>query len=163
VIRLVSQLFLTALVVGLAAATSAAGRVTWPLLASTTLCWAFVPVLQGITASVVLLSAPRRPPLVQGLTGWFALQRPWSLYLLAAAAVIMFFPRIPMEFVLAGALIAGVLTSRALIRFAVTHLGDTRRAAVRRVAMHQAVTFAVIFMYFATAVSLTPRILAWLK
>jgi hypothetical protein len=163
VFRLFLHLFLIALVAGLAAASSAAGRVTWTLVASTTMCWAFVPMLQALTGTIVLLSGPRRPPFFSALADWLALHRSWSVFVIVTAAVLMFVPSLRIEAALPAAILPGVLTARTLIAFAVAQLGDSRRSAVRRIALHQFATAVLLFAYLAWGVALPPRVIAWLQ
>lgn len=51
------------------------------------------------------------------------------------------------------------ITARLLVRFAQTHVTGDRRTAIRRVVLHQAVTYGIVLAYVAVAVALWTRVL----
>lgn len=158
-VSVLGHMALTALVIGTAAAVLGAGRVTVPLVLSTTLMWSWVPVLQLLTG---LLLAGRGPRRAEAMADYFATGRYWLLWILAFAAVLLLSPQ-PFAiflYALSTAVVAVALTARALVRWRRQWAGDAGRAAWMRVAVHQAITHALVIGYFAWAVALWPRIMA---
>jgi hypothetical protein len=148
---------ITALVIGSALSTAATGRVTLPLVLSGFVCWSFVPVLQLATGWWMLRGGPGAGRAT--LDGYFATYRPWLLWLLAMAAVALMPSAAGMTLYLATtAVIPAALTIRALTRFSRDELGDSPRAARRRVAAHQVVTFILALIYADLSVALWPRV-----
>jgi hypothetical protein len=154
---------LVALVIGTATAVSATERVTFSLVASGTICWSFVPALQMATAACVLRSAGR-PDIGMGrrLDLWFMGHGPWSLWLLAGGALLFWPPDIPyLElWMVAGAIVPAAWTAWIGTAFCRKVLADSRPRARRRMALHQAMTWAIVIAYIVLAAQLWPRFLA---
>jgi hypothetical protein len=156
---------LTALVMGTASAFAATGHVTLGLLINGFVCWTFVPLLQMATAAAIMRPRATRPlPLGRRLELWFMGHAPWSLWiftvtlLMGNAGV-----RSRLEWtIIATAVIPGIWTSVIAAAFCRVVLGDSTRAAIARTALHQAVTWTLLLLYFGWAVALQPRIAAFL-
>jgi hypothetical protein len=149
---------LTALVIGTAAAVLGTGRVTVPLLLSTTVVWAWVPVVQLFTGLLLVRGAGGRR--AEALAAYFATGVYWSVWILAFSAVMVLAPRPFSIFYMAVATVVApiALTAQALARLRRERFGDTRAAAWRRVLAHQALTHAVLVLYIGWAIALWPRI-----
>lgn len=154
----IGQMLLAALVLGTAAAVLGTGRVTIPLVASTTLIWIWIPVVQLLTG-LLLVRGARLPP-SEALTRYFETGRYWSGWLLLFTVVLLLAPRpfAIIDWALATALIPAVLTTRALTRTVREVCGVSERSARRRALVHQAITHTILVLYFGWAVALWPRL-----
>ena len=163
--RVVSRAALTALVMGTASAFAATGHVTLQLLVSGVVCWAFVPFLQIATAAVILRpNGTRSLPLNRRLELWFMGHAPWSLWIVAVT-LLMGMPGIRSRLewaIIATAVLPGIWTSVIAAAFCRVVLGYPRSAAIARTALHQAVTWTLLLLYFGWAVALPPRVAALL-
>lgn len=140
---------LVAVVIGCALAISATGRITIGLALSSILCWSFAPALQILTGARML--TPRTGDLgtAARMDLWFMGHAPWSLWMLASAAIFTWSPgatRIEV-FVVASALIPAVWTGIITCAFCRVVQQAPVRSAVRRAIAHQAVTLAVVVAY----------------
>lgn len=155
---------LVALVLGVSVAKAATGHVTPALVASTTLCWSFVVVLQAAIALGLMAGAARRTVgMARALDLYFAGHAPWSLWLLAAAAWSPSPIGRPIAPLLLAAIVPLLLTVRTTNAFCREVLElDPRHAFVRTV-VQQAVTWGSLVILFGTAVALMPRILEWVS
>jgi hypothetical protein len=160
VLQVLGSMSLMALVMGTAAAVLGTGRVTVPLLASTTLVWSFVPVVQLLTGLVFVRRSNR--PTAEALAAYFSTGTPWSVWILTVTGAALLWPDLwsRLLWLLPTTLIPIVLTSRALWRLRWLELGDSSGSALRRVVLHQSLTQAIIVAYIAWAVALWPRIVA---
>ena len=158
VMAIVGQMLLTALVLGTAAAVLGTGRVTVPLIVSTTLVWCWVPLVQLLTGLLLVRGATDR---TSALTSYFATGRYWSLWILAFAAVIALTPAVWSVFfpAIATCIVPIVATARSLMAWRQRVFGETRGAARRRIYLHQAITHAVLLLYVAWAIALWPRLM----
>ncbi len=154
---------LVALVLGTATAFSATGHATIGLLVSGFVCWSFVPLLQMATAAAIMRSAASRSiPLGRRLDLWFMGHAPWSLWIVTAAGILAAAPgRVELPIVV-SAVIPIVWTNIIATAFCRVVLGDRPAAARARTAVHQALTWTIAFVYFAFAVALWPRVVAFL-
>jgi hypothetical protein len=156
---------LVALVLGTGSAFSSTGHLTVGLVASGFLCWSFVPILQIATAAAIMRSAASRSiPSGRRLDLWFMGHAPWSLWIFAATFAIGCAPlgwRVERP-IIATSLIPLAWTSVIAAAFCRVVLGDAPRAARARTALHQVVTWTIALLYFAVAVALWPRIVAFL-
>lgn len=149
---------LVSLIIGTATTAAATGRVTLSLVVSGALGWSFVPVLQLLTGSI-LVRGPQgdRPRLLEH---YFALHWPWSLWLLAYHGALLLLPTRALGTWLAlTAVVPIAVTARLLLRFTRSRVTADRRAAIRRVVLHQAITYGVFLAYAAAAVALWSRVL----
>src|SRR5215213_10096664 len=152
---------LVALVLATAMSIAATGRLTIALLLSGLACFWFVPVLQLLTGLLMLRhrhGVPRR----LALDGYFETHRPWSLWILGMAAIVILLPNpggatYPLALT---AVVPAAFTIRGLLRFSRETLGDSRRHAWQRVALHQGATFVVLIAYMDLSVALWPRVVA---
>ena len=153
---------LAAVVLGVAIAIGATGHVTPALVLSTTLCWAFVIVLQ-IVIALGLIAAPSRRTVgvARALDLFFASHTPWSLWLLAAAAAPAPLGR-PLAPLSLFVVVPLVLTARMIVAFFREVLQLDRRRALARTIAHQAITWTLFVVLYGSAVALRPRILQWL-
>jgi len=159
-VHYLARMALSTLVLATAMSIAATGRLTIALLLSGLACWWFLPALQLVTGLVMI----RGGGVERGsaLTGYFATHRPWSLWLLVMSAAVVLLPNpgaatYPLALT---SVVPAALTIRELLRFSREQLGDTRRRAWQRVAVHQAMTFVVLIAYMDLSVALWPRILA---
>ena len=155
-----SRMALVTLVFATTMSVAATGRLTLGLLMSTFICFSFAPLVQLATGLLMLRGS--RVNRRAGLRGYFATHRPWSLWMLLMAGIVIVLPN-PGAFTYILALTAVVpaaLTIRGLLRFAREVLGDSSRTAWWRVGRHQAATVLVLAVYLDLSVALWPRILA---
>lgn len=152
-----------ALVLGLATAMSATGRVTPALLFSTTACWSIVVVIQAAIALTLVASPARRTVgLARAIDLYFAGHAPWSLWLLGAAAwapSTLGRSETPLLFAAAVPLL---LTPRILSAYFREVLELDPWDALVRSAVQQTVTWVTFVILFGTAVALVPRVFQWL-
>jgi hypothetical protein len=156
---------LAALVMGTASAFAATGHVTLGLLVSGLVCWTFVPLLQMATAAAITWPrAARSLPLARRLELWFMGHAPWSLWIFTVTLLMGnagIWSRLEWA-VIATAVIPSIWTSVIAAAFCRVVLGDSPRAAIARTAVHQAITWTLLLLYFGWAVALQPRIAAFL-
>jgi hypothetical protein len=152
--------FLVALVFGAWAAIAATRHVTPALLLSTTLCWAFVVLLQ-IAIVLPLIAGPSRRTvgLPRALDLFFASHAPWSLWLLALAAYAPSPLSRPFTPVWVTAFAPILLTPRMISAFFREVLELDPREAKARTVVHQAITWAILLVLAGMAVSAWPRVL----
>ena len=130
-------------VIGASLAIAATGRATPALVASTTLTWSYMVLVQLAVALPVVARARRTVGFARGLDLFFAGHAPWSFSALAAAAWAPspfgrpFWP-------LAGcASVPVVLTRRIIPAFCAEVSGMNRRDALRTTAVHEAMTWTL--------------------
>jgi hypothetical protein len=160
-VHYLARMALVALVLATAMSIAATGRLTIALLISGLVCFWFLPVLQFLTG---LLMVRHRGviPLRVALDGYFETHRPWSLWILVMAATVILLPNpggatYPLALT---AVVPAAFTARSLLRFSRVALGDSRRQAWQRVALHQGATFVALIAYMDLSVALWPRVLA---
>jgi len=162
--RAVRRPALVALLLGTGSAFSATGHVTIGLLVSGFVCWSFVPLLQIATAGAIMRSSSRTLPFGRRIDLWFMGHMPWSLWIFAATLA-MGTARKGWRVegpIIVSALIPIAWTSAIAASFCRVVLGDAPHVARARTALHQAVTWTIALIYFAYAVALWPRIVAFL-
>ena len=150
---------LVALVIGTSTAFSSTGHLTLGLLLSGFICWSFVPLIQMATATAIFRGAPAAVPFSRRLDLWFMGHLPSSLWMAAAALVLGSAPMftMPERALLATAVIPIVWTNIIAAAFCRVVLGDSRHAAIARVAIHQTITWIIALLYFGWAVALWSR------
>lgn len=155
----IAHMTLTAFVLGTATAVLGTGRVTIPLVLSTTLVWSFVPVLQLLTGLWLLSGYRGRRGAAIG--SYFKTDVYWSLWILGFAAAAIAIPDFwsVVGYALLTCAVPIVLTARALVRLRLQLFRDRPNAATRRVVIHQALTHAMVVLYIGWAVALWPRLL----
>lgn len=156
-------LFISLLVAG-AASVSATGRVTVSMLVSLGLSWMFLPLLHVLVAAALVASAPRRSG---GGTRAMALllmgHAPWSLWILAGAAMAAAFGYYAWHPMLFVALVPIALTFRIVHAFCLEVLHTSPRGAIARTLLHQSVTGLAGVVYLEKTVGLVPRVYGWLS
>jgi len=155
--RLVSGMALVALVIGTATSAAATGRISLGLLASGTVSWSVVPLAQLFTG--VLLVRGSRLPLADALARYFETHRPWSLWLLTVAGLLLVStnPGAWVEPLALTFVVPMALTFRRLNVLCRTQLGFDAAKARRRTILHQAVTISGLVVYGEYAGGLLPR------
>ncbi|HJR60315.1 MAG TPA: hypothetical protein VJ813_12970 [Vicinamibacterales bacterium] len=158
-VLIAGRLALIALVIGVSVGVAATETITMSLVVSGALAWSFVPVLHLLTG-LMLVGRPTSVSVREGLERYVDLHWPWSLWILAAAALLLVVPaaRGYAEWLILTAAVPVIWTVRLLLAYGRDVLGLPLAQARRRVAVHQIVTYAVAFMYIVTAVALWPRI-----
>ena len=157
---------LVALILGTGSSFASTGHLTLGLLLSGFTCWSFVPLLQIATAAAMMRSRSTSSsalPLGRRLDLWFMGHAPWSLWIFAAMFATGNAPtwaRVEWPMI-ATALIPIVWTSVIAAAFCCVVLGDSRNAAIARIALHQAITWTIVLLYVGWAVALWPRIVAF--
>lgn len=156
-VHLLARMALTPVVIGTAASVMGTGRVTMSLVASTALCWSFVPVLQLLTGLLLVRGAAAKG---SALARYFATDRYWSSWMLALAAVVLLMPNPGgvVLYLLGTAVVPLLLTARALVWLRRDLSGDSRAAARTIVVLHQTITILLILAYAMWAGALWPRI-----
>lgn len=148
-----------AILQGVAFAVFATETVAAPVVVSLTLCWAYTIVVQVLSGAALIASAPYRDvSFSRALDLLFLGHAPWSLWLLLYVAAHTFAGVRSSWPLLLSILIPAVLTPRILVAFSQHVLRLDRRTAVRRVTLHQAITWALILGYGSAAVALWPRL-----
>lgn len=133
------RMALTACALGTVTGVMGTGRVTLSLVASGTLMWSFVPILQLLTG-IVFISGPN----ATALRAYFATGRPWLFWYLALGMVFLFWPD--------PGLMMLPLVLTAVIPVALTVRALRKLAPWRAVMLHQAATLALMVTYIAWAI-----------
>jgi hypothetical protein len=155
---------LVAIVLGVSIAKAATGHVTPALVASTTICWSFVVVLQvAIALGLMAGAAGRTVGRARALDLYFAGHAPWSLWILAAAAWSPSPLGRPAWPLLIAAVVALFLTVRITNAFFREVLELDPRHALARTVAQQAMTWGSFVILFGTAVAWMPRVLEWVS
>jgi hypothetical protein len=139
---------------GACASFSATGRITLSQMATLSLTWMFVPLLQVLVARLVL-GRPVAPVLIG--------HAPWSIWIIAAAAMKGTLGYAAYWWMLLAAVVPLLLTIRIIHAYCIDVRGFPPRVAWRRTAIHQGITYLIAAIYLERAVSLIPRIQGWLS
>lgn len=154
---------LVVIVIGVSVALLSTGRATPALVASVTLTWSYVVVLQCAVALAIIGPARGRTVgLARAFDLFFAGHAPWSLFALAMPLWSVLPDGVgswPLEIT---ATIALVATARIVAAFAGEVLGLSRRGAWKLTAVHQAITWTLVVAIVSVSSSLTPRVLGLL-
>jgi hypothetical protein len=150
---------LVAIVNGVSIALAATRRVSPALVASTTLSWSYIVLLQLLIAVPLLARGARRTVgLARAIDLYFAGHAPWSLFMLFAALWAPApggRPSWPLDI---AALLAFALTARIVAAFFSVVLALEERAALRMTVLQQAITWSVFVGINWWASAFTPRI-----
>lgn len=152
----------TALLIGTLVPMAATGRVTIPDVALATLSWIFVPALQMLAGAIVIASAPRRTvSMPRALELLFAGHVPWSLWLLAAAALVLLtdLSRPILAGLALSTLVFAFWTAKIISAFCRTVLRTTTRGARLRTVAHQTIIWTTAGTYVCLVTGLWPRLL----
>src|SRR5262245_23628484 len=151
---------LVALVIGVSVAIAATGRATPALVASTTISWSYIVLMQlAIAVPLVARGARRTVGLARAVDLFFAGHAPWSLFALAAAAWApspVGRPLWPLAVLIA---VPVALTPRIVSAFFTEVLGMSGRDARRMTAVQQAITWTLFVTVVWVSSALTPRVL----
>jgi len=150
-----------ALIQGVAISMTATRTVAAPVVISLTICWTTVILIQIVAALLVIGSSNRRGvPRSRAIDLFFLGHAPWSLWLLAVAAVSTSLTDVSLTLLLLSALAPAALTARTIRAFAERVLGAPRGEAIRRTLLHQSFIWTVAMVLIGAAVALWPRVLA---
>jgi hypothetical protein len=146
-----------ALVLGCVLSIGTTGVITPSLLVSAMICWSFVPILQVLNGLVLIRGGVRDRR--RALELLFLGHAPWSLWVLAFAAVVSGSPH--SQLIALATIIAPALwTWRILTAFCREILGLPASAARRRVMVHGLITLALVLVYAQLTAGLVSRALA---
>ena len=147
---LVAHLFVILLTIAIVVPVMAVQRVTASLVAVAALSWSFVVAIQiGVAIGVIVSARARRIDLLHALDLWFAGHLPYSLWMLAVAALAANSRVVDPTFLFATALVPSVWTAWIVAAFCRRVLGNTPSTARRRAAAHQAVVWVTGLGYAA--------------
>ena len=151
---------LAALLLGVSVAIAATHSVTPALVASTTLSWSYVVVLQ-LAIALPLIAGPARRTvgLIRAVDLFFAGHVPWSIFALLAAAWGFLPPGSPSWPLAAAAIVPWLLTVRIVAAFFTEVLALEPAAARRRTILQQAITWTVFVAFNWVASAFTPRLI----
>jgi hypothetical protein len=156
--RALARPLLVALALGAGTSVMCTGLLTPALLVSGAACWFFVPLIQTVTASLAL-RAPEGSPAraARRVELLFLGHVPWTFWLIGLATLSLMMP--PLDLVVVGlsALLPLALTARILYAFCREVLLQPAAAALHRVLLHQALTWAIVLVYVQFASQLVPR------
>jgi hypothetical protein len=146
-----------AIIIGTTTAIASTGRLTLSLLVSGTVCWSFVPVLQLMTGLILVRGG--RVSRAKALALYFDTHRPWSLWLISAAMLLLLLADpggwlIP---ILATAIAPAIVSGRAVTALLTQKLGFSVPQARRRAALHYTLTLAIVLIYAEYAGALIRR------
>jgi hypothetical protein len=150
-------MLLVALVIGTSLSVVSTERIDILLVLSTSVSWAFVPVLQLLTGWILVRGVSAK---VDAFAAYFGTHTPWSLWIIALHALFLVVaPAREAELWLAlTAIVPATLTVRLLLELCEHELGLPPDIARRRVAVHQLASYALVGLYLNFAVALWPRL-----
>ena len=150
---------LVAVVIGVSVALAATRRVSPALVASTTLSWSYIVLLQLLIAIPLLARGARRTVgLARAIDLYFAGHAPWSLFMLFAAAWAPSTVGRPSWPIVAMAAVPIALTPRIVTAFFAEVLELDRVSARRMAIAQQVMTWAAFVAIVWIASALTPRV-----
>jgi hypothetical protein len=153
---------LLALLLGIVTSAAATGRVVASLVISQTVCWSFVPALQLMTGSILIGSAGPRPvSFARAIELLFAAHGPWSIWLVAIAALQMLTPN--QNIVFASTVAPAAWTAWILFAYSREVLALPSRQAGVRVIAHQVATALLILTYIELASRISVRVIGLLE
>ena len=155
---------LTALVIGTSVVAASTERVTLPLVLTSAVAWAFVPVIQ-LGTGIWLVRGAQPGRRIGALEAYFDTHQPWSLFILAFHAVMLAWPASRgFALMLAPTAIVPIaITVRRLTRMCRETLGVSPRAARRMVILHQLMTYVVVAAYVGWASAYVPRLVSLIR
>ena len=141
---LCARLFVTLLTLAIVVPVMAVQRVTASLVAIAALSWSFVVAIQiCVAVGVIASSRTRRLQLLHALDLWFAGHVPYSLWMLAVAALAANSRLVDPAFLFATALVPSAWTAWIVAAFCRRVLDNTPSRARRRAAAHQAIIWVI--------------------
>jgi hypothetical protein len=165
-VRILRKPALLALVYGTVAAMAATSRVDVRLVASTTVTWCFVPLMQVLIAWAIVARTPARvAPVSDTLDAFFATSLPWAVCLLIFAAWSAAGPAVGRTLTVwhLSIVVAALWTPWLVVAFCRDTLRLDLRSALIRTTIHQATSWALFLAWYGTAVGLWPRVIGWVK
>jgi len=143
---------LVVLVIAVMSPIMAVQRVTLGLVATAALSWSFAVALQAVVGIGLIASAPsRRRSAVQALDLWFAGHLPYSLWIVAAFAVMVVAPFGLLGVLIGTAIVPAIWTAVIASAFCRIVLGTTTSGARWRVAGHFVAIWMITASYIAWA------------
>ena len=148
---------LVAVVIGTSLSVASTERIDIFLVLSTSLSWAFVPVLQLLTGSILVRGVSGKG---EALAAYFGAHAPWSLWIIAVHAVFLAVgpARDHALWIALTGVIPAILTVRLLLALCEQELHFPRHVARRRVVVHQLASYLLVGLYVNFAVALWPRL-----
>jgi len=147
---LMARLGVLLLTIAIVVPVMAVQRVTASLVAVAAMSWSFVVVIQiAVAVGVIASSRARRIDLLHALDLWFGGHLPYSLWMLAVAALAATSRLVDPVFLFATALLPSAWTAWIVAAFCRRALGNTPSTARRRAAAHQAIVWATGLGYAA--------------
>jgi len=147
---LIARLCIVVLTIAVVVPVMAVQRVTVSLFAIAAVSWSFVVAIQIAVAVGVIVSArERRIDMLHALDLWFAGHLPYSLWMLAVAALATSSGLVDPVFLFATALVPSAWTAWVVAAFCRRALGNSPSSARRRAAAHQIVVWAIGLGYGA--------------
>ena len=155
---------LTALVLGTSVVATSTERVTVPLVLTSAVAWAFVPLIQLGTGMWLVRGAATGRRLI-ALEAYFETHRAWSLFILAFHALMLAWPAARNFALLLAptAVVPIALTVRGLTRMCRETLGVSPGRARRMVTLHQLMTYLVVAAYAGWASAYVPRLVGLIR
>jgi hypothetical protein len=142
----------TMLVIGVLVSIAATGHLTVALAATVAVSWSFAVIIQAVAAVVIIVSAPgRRVSRRRAFELLFLAHAPWSLWLLAVAALSVLAGRLSLDAIAVIALIPAAWTAILVSAFSREVLHAGRQGARLRVVGHQAIVWGVAVQFAALA------------
>jgi hypothetical protein len=127
-------------------------RVTFGLVATASVSWCFAVALQAIVGISLIATAPsRRVNALQAFDLWFAGHLPYSLWIMAAFAMMAVAPFGSLGVLIGSAIVPAVWTAVIASAFCRTVLGATTSGARWRTAGHFVAIWAITLSYIAWA------------
>ncbi len=146
-----------ALLLGTGISLISTGNATLSTVASTTLYWSVVPLVQVAGALLVVLSTrKRRVSLARGVELMLVGHMPWTLFVLTVTALSTAGVRL-LILALAAGLVASLWRAVIITGLCKAALETGARGAVTRAILHQGGMWLIIFVYASWAVALTAR------
>jgi hypothetical protein len=158
------RVIVAALLIGAAMATTATGVADAVVVLRTTLAWSFVVIVQVVGASALVASgSQRRVTSARAFDLLFAANGPWSLWLVGFTTWTLCTSPLarPLHLALLTLVVPGAWTAYVVFAYCHVVLGETRRVAWRKAAVHQSAMWIVGSGYFFWAVQGWPRVVGW--
>lgn len=142
----------TMLVIGLLVSIAATGHLTVALVATLSVSWSFAVVMQAVAAAVIIVSArDRRVSRRRAFELLFLAHAPWSLWLLAVAALSVLAGQLSLDAIAVMALIPAGWTAILMSAFSREVLHTDSRGARLRAIGHQAIIWGFAVQFAALA------------
>jgi hypothetical protein len=149
----VERSLLYALLVGTCVAIAATGQASVGLVATTTVAWSWVVILQWVIAVLMtrVPAARRNVSESRAFELWFAGHVPWTLWMLLLAPAIRAYPTLPVEDILLSMLAPVAWTATIGAAFGRVVSGRSAIAAWLLAVVHQLAIVGLVLSYVAWA------------